>query len=98
MILSEEEPFLSLVHLSKLTLKFSVKMIFKKNAQSPCSNWSESGSEKVLSSYVFKPLKIATKSPQITHQNLCSPNGQSEQLRKANGTRIQCRQHQGTKT
>ncbi|MEZ8503438.1 hypothetical protein AB6D08_19190 [Vibrio splendidus] len=71
---------------------------FSKNAQSPCSNWSESGSEKVLSSYVFKPLKITTKSPQITHQNLYSPNGLDEQLRKANGTRIQCRQHQGTKT
>lgn len=124
---------------------------FSKIAQSPCPDWSESGSEKVLSSYVFNTPKTNTKNPQIAHQKpiqpgrvkvhsditlkhlknhhiydkdldtktgftltkhqshkggekfsahgrKSSPNGQGEQLRKANGTRIQCRQHQDTET
>lgn len=125
---------------------------FSKNAQNPCPDWSESGSETVLSSYVFKPLKITTKNTSKAHQKPIQPergkvhtdstlkhlknhhiydkdldakaeftltkhqshkgdikifraraensppNGQDEQLRKANGTRIQCRQHQDTET
>ncbi|CAH6870770.1 hypothetical protein VCHA34P112_270047 [Vibrio chagasii] len=124
---------------------------FSKNAQSPCSDWPESSSKKVLSSYVFNTSKTSTKNLQITHQKLMQPervkvhsdstlkhlnnhhiygndldakaglppakyppkkgnekilachqqsppNGLDEQLRKANGTRIQCRQHQDTET
>ncbi|MBM5096064.1 hypothetical protein J8B39_21010 [Vibrio parahaemolyticus] len=41
---------------------------FSKIAQSPCPDWSESGSEKVLSSYVFNTPKTSTKNPQIAHQ------------------------------
>ncbi|TOM05742.1 hypothetical protein CGH85_19830 [Vibrio parahaemolyticus] len=46
---------------------------FSKNAQSPCPDWSESGSEKVLSSYVFKPIKITTKNTPKAHQKPIQP-------------------------
>ncbi|WP_132941567.1 hypothetical protein [Vibrio crassostreae] len=46
---------------------------FSKNAQNPCPDWSESGTEKVLSSYVFKPLKITTKDTSKVHQKPIQP-------------------------
>lgn len=46
---------------------------FSKNAQNPCPDCSESGSEKVLSSYVFKPLKITTKNTSKAHQKPIQP-------------------------